>query len=160
MKSVFSLVLLSALALPILALPTLAETREERLAVAEEYVEFTLQGFDVNAMIDTMYQPVLQAAAQHGKDVSADELAQITKLYRDTFTDPLIDIMRAQASIMADMMTLAEIKALRDFYATPEGSSVMTKLPQLVAAQQPMIMTLIEDANTNVLPKIITIIGD
>ena len=51
--------------------------------------------------------------------------------------------MLDQAPIMADLMTLAEITALRDFYQTPEGRAVMLKLPRLVEAQQPQVMALI-----------------
>ena len=43
-----NLVLALAFALP---LPAFAETREERLAVATEYVDLALQGFDMRAVI-------------------------------------------------------------------------------------------------------------
>lgn len=151
-----SLVFAIALAFP---LPALAETREERVAVAAEYVELALQGFDMAAMIETMYQPVLQQVAAGGQTVSEEQVGQIRQLYLDTFTDPLTTLMRDQAGIMADMMTLAEITALRDFYATPEGRSVMAKLPQLTAAQQPGIMALINDNMTALMPEVLAIIN-
>ncbi len=58
-----SLILAALLALP---LPAFAETREERVAAAKEYVDLALQGFDMSAMIDTMYQPILQQVAAGG----------------------------------------------------------------------------------------------
>ncbi len=60
---------------------------------------------------------------------------------------------------MADLMTLAEITALRDFYATPEGRSVMAKLPQLTAAQQPGMMRLINDNMSGLMPQVLAIIN-
>ena len=45
------LLIVTLLALP---LPALAETREERVAVATEYVDLALQGFDMGAVIETM----------------------------------------------------------------------------------------------------------
>jgi len=60
---------------------------------------------------------------------------------------------------MADMMTLAEITALRDFYATPEGRSVMAKLPQLSAAQQPGIIALIDGNMEQLMPKVLAIVN-
>ena len=150
------LLLAALLALP---LPALAETREERVAVASEYVELALQGFDMPAMIETMYQPILQQVAAGGQTLSEEQLAKIRQLYLDTFTEPLTGLMRDQAGIMADMMTLAEITALRNFYATPEGKSVMAKLPQLTAAQQPGIVALINDNMQALMPQVLAIIN-
>lgn len=151
-----ALLLAAVIALP---LPALAETREERVAVASEYVELALQGFDMPAMIETMYQPILSQVEAGGQTLTEDQVAQIRQLYLDTFTDPLNKLMRDQAGIMADMMTLAEITALRDFYATPEGKSVMAKLPQLTAAQQPGIMALINENMESLMPKVLGIIN-
>ncbi|MFN6924179.1 MAG: DUF2059 domain-containing protein [Tabrizicola sp.] len=150
------LLLAVLLALP---LPALSETREERVAVAAEYVELALQGFDMAAMIETMYQPILQQVAAGGQSLGEAQVAAIRQLYLDTFTDPLTRLMRDQAGIMADMMTLAEITALRDFYATPEGRSVMAKLPQLTAAQQPGIVALINGNMDGLMPKVLDIIN-
>lgn len=150
------LLLAALLALP---LPAFAETREERLTVAAEYVELALQGFDMPAMIETMYQPILQQVAVGGQTLSEDQVAQIRTLYLDTFTEPLTALMRDQAGIMADMMTLAELTALRDFYATPEGRSVMAKLPQLTAAQQPGIIALINGRMDGLMPKVLAVIN-
>lgn len=150
------LLLAVLLALP---LPALSETREERVAVAAEYVELALQSFDMAAMVETMYQPILQQVAAGGQSLSEAQVAQIRQLYLDTFTDPLTRLMRDQAGIMADMMTLAEITALRDFYATPEGRSVMAKLPQLTAAQQPGIVALINGNMDGLMPKVLAIIN-
>jgi hypothetical protein len=150
------LILALALALP---LPALAETRDERVAVARDYVELALQGFDMGAVIDTMYQPILQQVTAGGQTLTDDQVDRIRKLYADTFTQPMTDLMRDQAEIMADMMTLAEITALRDFYATPEGRSVMAKLPQLTAAQQPGVGKLIEEKMAPLMPQVLAIIN-
>ena len=152
-----SLVLAVLLALP---LPALAETREERVAVAQEYVDLALQGFDMAAVIETMYQPILQQVAAGGQTLSEAQIGKIRQLYLDTFTEPMTALMRDQSGIMADLMTLAEITALRDFYATPEGKSVMAKLPQLTAAQQPGVMTLIGDNMEALMPQVLAIIND
>lgn len=150
------LILAALLALP---LPALAETREERVAAAREYVDLALQGFDMAAMIETMYQPILQQVAAGGQTLSDDQVAKVRQLYLDTFTEPLTTLMLEQSGIMADMMTLAEITALRDFYATPEGRSVMAKLPQLTAAQQPGMMALVNDKMTGLMPQVLAIVN-
>jgi hypothetical protein len=151
-----SLLLAALLALP---LPALAETREERVAAAQQYVDLALQGFDMTAVIENMYQPILQQVAAGGATLTEDQVAKIRQLYLDTFTEPMTTLMRDQAQIMADMMTLAEITALRDFYATPEGRSVLAKLPQLTAAQQPGVMALINDKMTGLMPQVLAIVN-
>ncbi|MFM7333390.1 MAG: DUF2059 domain-containing protein [Tabrizicola sp.] len=151
-----SLALVALLALP---LPALAETREERVAAAQEYVDLALQGFDMTAVIENMYQPILQQVAAGGATLTEDQVAKIRQLYLDTFTEPMTTLMRDQSQIMADMMTLGEITALRDFYATPEGRSVMAKLPQLTAAQQPGVMALINDKMTGLMPQVLAIVN-
>ncbi len=151
-----SLLLVALLALP---LPSLAETREERVAAAAEYIDLALEGFDMAAMIETMYQPILQQVAAGGQTQTEAQVAQIRQLYLDTYEGPMNTLMRDQAGIMADMMTLAEITALRDFYATPEGKSVMAKLPQLTAAQQPGIIQLINDNMESLMPQVLAIIN-
>ena len=150
------LLLAALLALP---LPALAETRDERVAVATEYVDLALQGFDMTAVIENMYQPILQQVAAGGATLSDAQVEQIRQLYLDTFTEPMTTLMRDQAQIMADMMTLAEITALRDFYATPEGRSVLAKLPQLTAAQQPGVMALINDKMAGLMPQVLAIVN-
>jgi hypothetical protein len=151
-----SLLLALALALP---LPALAETREERVAVATEYVDLALQSFDMKAIINSLSQPILQQVAAAGQSLTDEQMAQIDKLYADTFTEPMTTLMRQQSELMADIMTLAEITALRDFYSTPEGRSAMAKLPQLTAAQQPGLATLIADRMSPLMPKVLAIIN-
>lgn len=151
-----SLLLAALLALP---LPALAETREERVAAAQQYVDLALQGFDMPAMIETMYQPILQQVEAGGAKLTDAQVAQIRQLYLDTFTEPLTKLMHDQSQIMADMFTLAEITALRDFYATPEGKSVMAKLPQLTAAQQPGVMALINEKMESLMPQVLAIVN-
>ena len=145
-----------ALALP---LPASAETREDRVAVAAEYVELALQGFDMAAVIDTMSQPILQQVAAGGQVLTDAQVSAIRKLYADTFTGPMTALMRDQAGLMADLMTYGEITALRDFYATPEGKSVMAKLPQLTAAQQPGVVALINENMGTLMPQVLAIIN-
>ncbi len=150
-----SLVLLAAL----LPFSALAETREERVAVAADYVDLALAEFDLAAVIETLYQPILQQVAAGGQTLTEAQLAAIRTLYLDAFRQPMTDLMREQAGLMADMMTLAEITALRDFYATPAGRSAMAKLPQLTAAQQPGLMQLVGSTSERLMPQVLAIIN-
>ena len=151
-----SLILALDLALP---LPALAETRDDRIAAAEVYVDMALADFDMEAMIGMLYQPILEQVAAGGAVLTDDQLAKIKALYLDAFLEPLPNLMRDQAGIMADMMTLGEITALTDFYATPEGKSVMAKLPQLTAAQQPALNGFIGAKMDELVPQVLAIVN-
>ena len=97
--------------------------------------------------------------AAGGAVLTDDQLAKIKALYLDAFLEPLPNLMRDQAGIMADMMTLGEITALTDFYATPEGKSVMAKLPQLTAAQQPALNGFIGAKMDELVPQVLAIVN-
>lgn len=151
------LILAAALALP---LPALAETRQDRIAMADDYVAMALAEFDMGAVIDTMWTPIVQQAEAAGQPISPDQRARIKAIYSATLIEPMITLMKEQSAIMADVMTLAEITALRDFYATPEGRSVLAKLPQLTAAQQPGLIALVNDKIPKLMPDVIAILNE
>lgn len=114
-----SITLALALALP---LPALAETREERVAAAQVYIDMALADFDMEAMIGMLYQPILDQVTAGGAALTEDQLARIKALYLGAFAEPPPALMRDQAGIMADMFTLAEIMALNDSTPRPKAS--------------------------------------
>lgn len=136
----------------------LADTREERLEVARSYVEMSVSDMDIDAMLRSMYRPVLDQLAGQGIRPGQNQIDEIHALYREIMAQPLLDIMSAQDELMADLLTLEEITALADFYATPIGRSVMTKLPQMIEAQQPQIMGLLESTMPILVPRLLEII--
>lgn len=139
--------------------PASAETREERVAAAEAYIDLALADFDMPAMIDMLYLPILEQVAAGGAVLDEAQLARIRALFQDAFADTLPAVMREQAGIMADMFTLAEITALVEFYRTPEGRSVMAKLPQLTAAQQPALNAFIGGKMDELVPQVLAIVN-
>lgn len=151
-----ALILLALLALPLSAE---AETREDRLAAARVYIDLALADFDMEAMIGLLYQPILDQVAAGGAVLDAAQQARIHQLFMAAFAEPLPALMRDQAGIMADMFTLAEITALTDFYRTPEGRSVMAKLPQLSAAQQPALNAFIGKTMEALMPQVLAIVN-
>lgn len=146
-----------ACALP--ALAQTADTREARLEAARAHVAMTMEDLDMAALIRTMYQPVIDQLAASGQRLRDDQIAQIDQLYQSTMTEPMRRIMLAQDQVMADLFTLEEIQALADFYASPLGRQVMTKLPRMVEAQQPQIMEMVQSELPRLIPELQRIIG-
>lgn len=134
-----------------LAPAALAETREDRLAVATEYNEAALADMDMEAVITTMWKPLV---TQLAPDATDEQKEQIHALYMKTFEQRMIDFMKQQPDVMADIYTLEELEALRDFYATPVGRAVMMKLPRIMEAIQPQMAVIIQETLPTVIPQV------
>ncbi len=151
--------LVCALALCLPPLAAYADAgRDARLTVAQAYIAATLEDLDVAELVRTMYRPLLAQVRAGGVEVSEAQEAAIEELYLENMAEPMVEIMRAQDEIMADLFTLTEIEELYAFYMTPAGRSVMLKLPQLAEAQMPMTMELVESRMEVILPKLMEIL--
>jgi len=141
-----------------LALPAYAETeaeaREARVAIAKDYVEATMKDMDIQDFIRQLWTPMIQQMANNRQPMSPEQISQIETLFSQELTEPLTDVMLQQDEIMADLMTLEELTALRDFYMSEHGSAVMRKMPQLAQVQQPMISAVLQKAMPVMMPKI------
>ncbi|SLN12131.1 hypothetical protein PEL8287_00315 [Roseovarius litorisediminis] len=144
-----------------LTLPATAQDSDqaERLAVAQEYVDATMADMDMAAFIKQMWIPVIQQMKNSGKNLSPEQITQIETLYNDTLTEPLTNVMLQQVDLMAELMTLEELSALRDFYNSEDGRAVMQKMPTLSQRQQPMIAEMLRNITPQMLPRLQEIIS-
>ncbi len=151
---------LTTLAVLAFSLPALGQdTRETRLARAQEYVAQSIMDLDLEAVVRSMYRPVLDQVAASGQQLSQDQIDRIDALYRATMLEPLRAIMMQQDQVMADLFTLEEIEALLAFYTSPVGRSVMTKMPQLMEIQQPAILNMVQSTMPTLIPQLQAIIA-
>ncbi|MGX0978012.1 hypothetical protein ACSSVY_003750 [Roseovarius sp. MBR-51] len=138
-----------------LAFPAYADSdREARVAVAKEYVQATMTDTDIQEFIKQLWQPMIQQMAATRQAMTPEQIEQIGQLFSSELTEPLTDVMLQQDEIMADIMTLEELTALRDFYTSEHGGAVMRKMPQLAQIQQPMISAVLQKAMPDMMPKI------
>lgn len=148
-------ILTGALVALCLAFPAHAQDdRDARVAMAKEYVDATMTDMEIQEFIRQLWQPMVQQMAANRQPMSEEQIMQIDKLFLDHLTQPLTDVMRKQDEIMADLMTLEELTALRDFYTSEHGGAVMRKMPQLAQIQQPMISAVLQSAMPEMMPKI------
>jgi hypothetical protein len=151
-----------ALVLCLLApLPGLSQDdREARLVAAREYVTRSVADRGVTDIIEQMWQPMVPTLeSTSGKTLTEDQLARIDALYQEAFGSKLLELMLAQDEVMADLMTLSEIEALRNFYATELGRSVMLKLPKILADQQPQIMAMVQSTMPEITTELLAIVA-
>ncbi|MDA5094873.1 DUF2059 domain-containing protein [Aliiroseovarius sp. KMU-50] len=130
------------------------ETHTQRLALSAGYIEATLQDLDMQAMITTMWEPLVADIRSKGIPLDDTQIAKINKIYQDEMTEPMYKIMRDQAYVMADVFTFDEIKALRDFYETDLGRAAMIKLPQLAERQTPMVLQMVQEKMPIIIPQV------
>lgn len=162
MRRIISALTLSlAISAPALS-PAMAEgeTRVQRAALATAYVEATLQDLDMAAMIENMWQPLVADIRSKGIPLGDAQIGKINRIYQDEMTEPMYEIMRAQADVMADVFSFEEIKALKDFYATDLGRAAMLKLPQLAERQTPQIMKIMQEKMPVIIPQVQKILAD
>lgn len=128
---------------------------QERLAAARAYVEMSMQDVEMARIVEQMWRGALPQFRQiAGGPLTEQQMTDLQALYMEVFEAPMRDVMRDQDKLMADLLSLEEIAALRDFYATPEGRSVMRKLPDILARQQPQIMALVQSSLPQILPRV------
>ena len=145
--------------LMLLSQPVFADEAADRLALAQEITKVSVESVDLEALIATMWKPLADQVEASGKVLSPEQKAQIHALYIDTFRAPMTELMLGQDVVMADLMSLEELSALRDFYTTEAGRSVMSKLPQVMERQQPQIVALVQSTMPLVVPKVMEIIN-
>jgi len=135
--------------------PSFAETEDEKkLRIANEYAVQAAEDMDIGRMIVQMWKPIIDQAEAQGKTISEEQRQEVDAAYQAAFAEPLLQIMKEQGPIIAKHLTLEEVEALATFYATPAGRSVMNKFPDMFADQQPMIMELVQENITKVMPVI------
>ena len=136
------------------------DDRDARLVVAKEYVTSAVADMDMPRVIEQMWQPLVQQIeTSTGTTLTPVQLEKINALYQETYATKMADIMGAQDEIMADLLTLPELEALRDFYASEHGRAVMIKMPDIIAKQQPQIMEMVQATMPVIMPQLQAIIA-
>ncbi len=151
---------LAATAAVFLSCPTFAqdETYDARRAIAKEYVDASMADLDMYSFIQQLWIPVIQQMKNSGVQLNAEQISQIETLYLDTLTEPMLNVMHKQEELMAELMKIEELTALRDFYNSEYGRAVMEKMPQVSQRQQPMIAEMMRALTPQMLPKLQAII--
>jgi len=112
----------------------------ERRAVAREYLDLAIETMDFDAIAAQVSASVLQPVAQRQPGLYASKKARLTEIVEQGFAESMRTAMLDFDGDMAKAFTLSELTALRDFYASPMGMSVMTKMPAFMAEAMPRIM--------------------
>lgn len=136
--------MLSAIGTPIVLSPVQAETREERIAAAREYIAVSQSETQIQQMAEVSARPMLDVIQQQQPELFAEKGDTLAGIVQEFFRNEMATVMANQDELLADVFTLTELNALTEFYSTDAGRSAMEKMPQFLEAIQPQMMTMIQ----------------
>ena len=110
---------------------------EGRRAVAAEYVALYLETADLSDMSLKAMQPLLVQIAANQPDLWREKGPTLTGIAVGAFARLLHESLSSIDAALAEAFTLQELEALRDFYSSPEGQSVMRKMPDFMRQTMP-----------------------
>jgi hypothetical protein len=135
-------------------------TDAERLAVAQNYIDMTLEDMSAESMARAAAGPVVRQIRLTDPTVTEEQIRQIELLVGAEMAAINREIVATTAPDLAAIMTLEELTALRDFYASDVGRSVMLKMPQYLRAYQPRVMEAMNGRYNQMNAGIIDILND
>ena len=143
------------LALVVFTTGALAQDNAAKLALAREVIS----ALQADKMIDGMLAQVKQMAAAQssaGPDATPEQKAKAEKLQSDIM-DLTMNAAKKMVSQMdqlyADVYSEADLKAMKAFFSSPEGQSMINKQPQLMQRMMP----LVEKMQQELMPQIQTL---
>lgn len=146
--------LLLTFTITLLIFPAFADEYSEKLKIANEYsaLQNEGKGMDLDTMIEKMWMPIVESAEAKGKIITDKQKDELRTVYYDTFSEPLTQIMENAGLIMAENLTLVEITALRDFYKTEVGRSILRKMPGIQEKEKAYNAEIVKEKMPDVFP--------
>ena len=127
--------------------PTTSQALAERLksfdpravAAARHYIESPTMKAAMVSMVDALTKALSAQALQQNSKLNPQQGEKLAAAFGDVFKERL-DVLREMNLVaMLDAFTTDELVALDRFYSSPEGVSIVGKMPK-VMAQLPLIM--------------------
>ncbi|PZQ51565.1 MAG: hypothetical protein DI556_05260 [Rhodovulum sulfidophilum] len=116
------------------------DATEAKLRLAREYIGYSMEALGSDAIVAQMSEPILRQIQSRQPALWAAKSTVLTPIVQDAMGASLREAMLGTDVAMADSFTLAELTALRDFYASPNGRSVMGKMPGFMGQVMPGVM--------------------
>jgi hypothetical protein len=136
------------------------DTEAARIAMAQEYIDMTLEEMTAESMAEAAAGPVVRQIRLTDPTVTEEQIRRIELLVGAEMAAINQEIVATTAPDLAAIMTLEELTALRDFYASDIGRSVMLKMPQYLRAYQPRVMEAMNGRYNAMNAGIIDILND
>ncbi len=153
------LLLAAALAAPMaFTAPALAE---DTAALARQYAEIP----DVQLMFDDLFSPAALAeqfrlGLPPGLEISEDQLKRVGDVMGEMMASLRPELTEKMIEGMAEHFTAGELKALIEFYSSPEGASVMRKMQPFYQNFMVEFLPVIQKRQQDYLPALVEILEE
>lgn len=122
---------------------------EKKLQLAREVIKAT----QADKMFEQMTEQFQQMAAANTANLSGEDKAKAEKVQKEIATLTMAsakDLMKRMDAIYAEVYSEAELVAMKTFFESEAGRSMLSKQPQLMEKMMPMIMEM----QQSLMPKI------
>lgn len=135
------------------AVPTNGPALQKRLekydpravAAAKHYYSQPAMKAGLVAMTDNMNKAMSNIMAQQNPNLSPQQLEAARKAIGEATRDRLDLIMQMSMIVALDTLSTDELVALDNFYSSPQGSSIIAKMPRIAKALPAMMQTIMPD---------------
>ena len=125
--------ILLLIALSVLSATNIASAQEN---CPKEKAEAIVEYLNINSVDDLLDQVLIEIQ----KQIPPENRELFTKIWRSAFDRN--ELKKVMANSMCKHFTIGEIKAVTKFYSSPEGRSVMEKMPKYMAEFMPYLQVL------------------
>ena len=117
-----------------------ADDLAARRVVAKEYLYLSAQATDFGAVAAQVAPAILGSIQQRQPALFSSKRARLTEIVEQFLEASIRNATLDLDADMAKAFSIEELTALRDFYASQVGMSVMTKMPAFMGAAMPRVM--------------------
>jgi len=117
----------------------LASHDPKAVAAARHYYESPAVKAGLVAIMENMNKSMAQVISQQNPKITQQQLDEVKSIVSSALTERLDLLLQMNMLIALDTFTTDELVALDKFYSSPEGTSIMGKMPK-VAEQLPAVM--------------------
>ena len=146
-----SILIAAGITAVLVATPAQAETQAERLAVAKAYLAVSMKAMNLEKVALISARPILNQVRQKQPKLFAEKGTKLRGMIKTILMESMQTAMAGLDQKLAATFTLKELNAMKDFFTSEIGRSVMAKMPQYMAAIQPAMQAAIRQS----LPKLL-----
>jgi len=117
----------------------LASHDPKAVAAAQHYYESPAVKAGLVAIMENMNKSMAQVISRQNPNITPQQLDDVKSIVGAALTERLDLLLQMNMLIALDIFTTDELVALDKFYSSPEGTSIISKMPK-VAEQLPVVM--------------------
>jgi len=113
------------------------------LAAARHYYASPVRQAALLKLFNNVQKRLLGDIAKQNPSFNKDQIAKTLAIANDAMKDRIVVLMDMSMVVALDTLTTSEIIALDKFYSSPEGLSIVAKLPQIGEQMQTSLKSVV-----------------